>query len=85
MDKIFSEYLNFIIVYIDDILICFENEDDHVNHLDISITLCKAIGIILSEKKVDIKKNEIEFLGMIIDTKRIKLQPHIAEKNKRLP
>ena len=41
IDKIFSEYLNFIIVYIDDILICSENKDDHEKHLDIFITLCK--------------------------------------------
>ena len=27
MDKILSEYSNFIIVYIDDILICSKNED----------------------------------------------------------
>ena len=41
IDKIFSEYSNFIIVYIDDILVCFENEKDHEKHLDIIITLCK--------------------------------------------
>ena len=29
MDKIFFEYSNFIKVYIDDILICSENEDGH--------------------------------------------------------
>ena len=55
MDKIFSDYSSFIIVYIDDML------------------------------KVEIKKREIEFLGMIIDSKRIKLQSHIAEKIKDFP
>ena len=59
MDKIFSEYLNFIIVCIDDILICSKNEDDHEKQLDIFITLCKTNGIILLDKKVDIKKNVI--------------------------
>ena len=59
MDKIFFAYSNFIIVYIDDILICFENEDDHEKHLDIFITPCKTNGIILSNKKVDIKKKKI--------------------------
>ena len=29
----------------------------------------KEHGIILSEKKVEIKKREIEFIGMIIDSK----------------
>ena len=72
MDKIFSEYSNFIIVYIDDILIYAKNEDDHEKHLDVFITLCKKHGIILSNKNVDIKKKEIELLGMIIDTKGIR-------------
>ena len=50
MDKIFSEYSNFIIVYINDILICSEDEKNHEKHLDIFVTLCKEHGIVLSEK-----------------------------------
>ena len=66
MDKIFSNYSVFIIVYIDDMLICSKNENDHEKHSNIFITLCKEHGIVLLEKKVEIKKKEIEFLGMII-------------------
>ena len=62
MDKIFSDYSAFIIVYIDDMLICSDNEKDHENHLNTFRTLYKKHGIVLSEKKVDIKKKEIEFL-----------------------
>ena len=54
-------------------LICFENKKDHENHLNIFITLCKELDKVLSEKKVDIKKKEIKFLGMIIDSEGIKL------------
>ena len=82
MHKIFSDYSYFIIVYIDDVLICSDNEKNYEKHLNIFITLCKEHGIVLSEKKVEIKKKEIEFLGMIIDSKNIKLQSHIAEKIK---
>ena len=73
MDKIFSNYSSFIIVYIDDMLICSNNEKDHERHLNIFKTLSKEHGIVLLEKKVEIKKREIEFLGMIIDSKGIKL------------
>ena len=52
-------------------LICSNNEKDHENHLNTFITLCKEHGIVLSEKKVDIKKKEIEFIGMIIDSEGI--------------
>ena len=41
IDKIFSEYSNFIIVYIDDILVCSDNEQDHEKHLNVFITLYK--------------------------------------------
>ena len=41
IDKIFFEYSTFLIVYIDDILVCSENEKDHEKHLDVFITLCK--------------------------------------------
>ena len=82
MDKILSDHSTFIIVYIDDILICSDNEKDHENHLNTFITLCKEYGIVLSEKKVDIKRKEIKFLGMIIDSEDIKLQSHIAKKIK---
>ena len=85
MDKIFSDYSDFIIIYIDDMLIYSDNEKDHENHLNIFITLCKEHGTVLSEMKVDIKKKEKEFLGMIIDSEGIKLQSHIAKKTKDFP
>ena len=72
MDKILSDYSSFLIVYIDDMLICSVNEKDHEKHLNIFIILCKEHDIVLSKKKVEIKKKEIEFLGMIIDSKSIK-------------
>ena len=62
MDKILSDYSTFIIVYIDDMLICSDCEKDYEKHLNTFITFCKEHGIVLSEKKVDIKKKEIEFL-----------------------
>ena len=85
MDKIFFDYSAFIIVYIDDMLICSDNEKDHENNLNTFITLCKEHGIVLPKKKIDIKKKEIELLGMIIDSEGIKLQSHIAGKKKISP
>ena len=70
-DKIFSNYSSFIVVYINDMLICSDNEKDHEKHLNIFITLCKEHGIVLSKNKVEIKKKEIEFIGMIIDSDRV--------------
>ena len=59
IDKILSDYSYFIIVHIDNMLICSDNEKDYKKHLNIFLTLCKEHGIVLSEKKVEIKKREI--------------------------
>ena len=59
MDKIFYDNSAFIIVYIDDMLICFDNRKDHEKHLNTFITLCKEHDIVISENKVEIKKREI--------------------------
>ena len=85
MDKILFDYSSFIIVYIDDMLICYDNEKVPEKHLNIFITLCKEHCIVLLEKKIEIKKKEIEFLRMIIDSNGIRLQSHIAEKIKDFP
>ena len=85
IDKILSDYSVFIIVYIDDMLVCYDNEKNHENHLNTFITFYKEHDIVLSEKKVNIKKKEIWFLGMIIDFEGIRLQSHIAKKIKKIP
>ena len=59
MDKILSDYSDFIIVYIDDILICSSNEKDNEKHLNILITLCKKHSIVLSKKKLILRKKKI--------------------------
>ena len=51
-DKILSYYASFIIVYIDDMLICSDNGKDHEKYLNIFITLCKEHDVVLLEKKV---------------------------------
>ena len=82
MDKIFREMNDFILVYIDDILIFSDNLTDHSKHLDIFIQTIRKHGILLSEKKSEIFKHKIEYLGYIIDSEGIQLQEHISTKIK---
>jgi len=79
MDEIFSEK-EFLIVYIDDMLICSKTYQEHLTHLKEFSKICIKNGIILSQKRVEINKNEIEFLGMIISKNGIELQTHISKK-----
>ena len=79
IDDIFKEY-DFIHVYVDDMLISSENEIQHLEYLNIFINLCTIHGIGLSKKKPIVGEANIEFLGLIIDSKGIELQDHILEK-----
>ena len=67
MDKIFKEFHEFCIIYVNDILIFSNNKIDHVNHLISFAEKCKKHGILLSKKKAEIMKTIIEFMGLITD------------------
>lgn len=84
MDFIFKDY-DFIFVYIDDILVLSNDISSHIQHLEIFINLCIKHGLALSEKKTNLLKEQIEFLGMKIDGKGIELQSHILEKINAFP
>ena len=79
MDKIFKDY-NYIIVYVDDILIASETLEDHRKHLKEFVNVCIREGIVLSKRKAVIEHKKIEFLGMILDKQGIRLQSHIGRK-----
>ena len=85
MDNIFSEYSDFCLVYVDDILIFSDNLADHANHLMKFIQKNQDHGLILSSKKAEIAKPQIEFLGLKIDHTGIEMQPHICEKIANFP
>ena len=61
IDKIFSNYSAFIIVYIDDMLICSDNEKDHENHLNIFITLYKEQVQFFQKKQLISRKKKYNF------------------------
>nr|WOJ52284.1 nonfunctional polyprotein due to mutation [Fig badnavirus 2] len=80
MDHCFRGTEDFIAVYIDDILVFSENEQDHAKHLKIMLQICKNNGLVLSPTKMKIAVQEIEFLGAVIGNRKIRLQPHIISK-----
>ncbi|KAJ4790953.1 polyprotein [Rhynchospora pubera] len=80
MDDCFRGTKNFIAIYIDDILVFSENEEQHAKHLEAMLTICEKWGLVLSPTKMKIAVQEIEFLGAVIGNRKIKLQPHIIKK-----
>jgi len=80
MDTIFSNCSEICLIYVDDIVIFSSNIANHAAHLLQFVQKSRDHGLILSAKKAEITKNQIEFLGLKIDQKGIEMQPHICEK-----
>ena len=85
MDTIFNPYKEFLVVYIDDVLVCSDTKEQHREHIIKFVKLCKENGIALKEKKAIVEQQEIEFLGLILSKNGIKLQSHIARKILEFP
>ncbi|GET58361.1 hypothetical protein GLOIN_2v1765994 [Rhizophagus irregularis DAOM 181602=DAOM 197198] len=85
MDKVLKEYLNeFVIVYIDDIMIYSENFEDHLKHIKLVLEKLKEASLILKLKKCIFGKTEIEFLGHVVGKNGLKPSPGKVEKIQKL-
>jgi len=76
MEDIFRD-LSWILVYIDDILICSKNRQEHVRHLQVFYDRVFKHGLVLSKSKMEIGQTEIEFLGLKIKHGQVVLQEHV--------
>jgi len=63
MNDIFSPYMKFSIVYLDDVLIFSKNINKHTQHLDEFIKIIKENELVVSAKKIKIFQTKIRFLG----------------------
>ena len=74
MDSIFGD-LDFVFIYLDDILISSESEAEHNRHLrEVFKRLSKA-GLTINEAKSDFFQSELEFLGHLISCSGIRPSP----------
>lgn len=80
MDKIFRKYKDFVVTYIDDILVYSSDVNKHLVHLEQFYNLVKQNGLILSDKKIEFCKSEVMFLGVHIKQGTVNIQEHIFKK-----
>ena len=78
MVKIFSPILHHALIYIDDILLFSHDHQTHQQLLSGFLEIVQTHGIMLSEKKSNIGKESIEFLGMVLKDGHYHPGPHIA-------
>jgi hypothetical protein len=76
MNKVFMEYLDqFVLVFIDDILIYSQNEEAHENHLRLVLQKLRDSQLYAKFWKFDFWLKEVAFLGHIITNGGINVDP----------
>ena len=86
MEDIFGPY-QFIIVYIDDVLVFSRDVSEHKKHLYKFYELVFSHGLVLSDSKEKFQTSKIElhYLGLHIYKGSVTLQPHILSHLAKFP
>ena len=80
MNRVFHPYLNqFVIVFIDDILIYSKNVEEHVFHLRIVLQTLRERHLYTKFSKCEFWLNEVVFLGHVVFGNRIFVDPRKVE------
>ncbi|GJW19842.1 putative reverse transcriptase domain-containing protein [Tanacetum coccineum] len=88
MNRMCKAYLDkFLIVFIDDILIYFRNEEEHANHLRIILELLKKEKLYAKFSKCDFWIRIVQFLRHLINSQGLHVDPAKIEavKNSASP
>nr|GEV28013.1 putative reverse transcriptase domain-containing protein [Tanacetum cinerariifolium] len=81
MNRVCKPYLDrFVIVFIDDILIYSKNKKEHEGHLKLILKLLKEEELYVKFSKCKFWLSKVKFLGHMIDSKGIHVDPARIEK-----
>lgn len=76
LDDIMKDFIGkFVHVYIDDILIYSQTEEEHFNHIKLVLNKLKEANMAISSEKSKFFEKEVEFLGHIISNGQIRMDP----------
>ena len=86
MNSVFSRYLDkFVIVLLDDILVYYKNEEEHEEHLRLTLQLLREHQLYAKLSKCDFYIDRIQYLGQIILEEGISVDPDKIEAITNLP
>jgi hypothetical protein len=67
MNDIFQEYLDdFVVIYLDDILIFSKNEEDHENHVRLVLSKLREMSRYAKLEKCEFHQSQVEWVGYIL-------------------
>nr|GEZ22190.1 putative reverse transcriptase domain-containing protein [Tanacetum cinerariifolium] len=80
INRIFHEYLDkFVIVFIDDILVCFKTKEEHEEHLRIVLGTLRQEKLYAKFSKCKLWLGHVAFLGHIVSADGITMDPTKVE------
>ena len=80
MNRIFRQYLDqFVVVFIDDILIYSKSSEEHENHLRIMLNILKNKRLYAKLSKCEFWLQEVRFLGHVISQEGVSVDPSKVE------
>ena len=80
MNDIFQGHLDdFVVIYLDDILIFSKNKEEHKKHVRLVLEKLRKRGLYAKLEKCLFHQTEMEFLGFIATTKGLKMDPKKVE------
>eukprot|EP00158_Paraphelidium_tribonemae_P008304 Partr_v1_DN28545_c0_g2_i1_m73301 putative Retrotransposon protein len=68
-----SEFNEFLAVYLDDLLVFSETEEDHIKHLKVALERLREKQLYVKRSKCEFGMDEIEFLGQVVGNGKRKL------------
>ena len=76
MNRVFHPYLDqFVVVFIDDILVYSKDAQEHEHHLRIVLQILRENKLFAKLSKCDFWLKEVSFLGHIVSAKGIRVDP----------
>jgi hypothetical protein len=76
MNKVFTEYLDkFVVVFIDDILVYSETEEEHEKPLRLVLEKLRANQLYAKFSKCEFWLKEVAFLGHVISAEGVSVDP----------
>ena len=76
INNVLKTYLDrTVVIYFDDILIYFDEQEHHVQHMQKKLICLSQAALFLKPGKCEFHKKKVEFLGFIVNTEGIHMNP----------